>query len=302
VNKAFTPRVVERLRPRIETVVDDLLDAVAARGGMDAIADFAFPMPVTVIAELLGVPAADRVALHNWSAATVGSLDPIASAETAERAGVARTELSAYLREVIAQRRAEPEDDLISALVAVHEQGDTLTEQELVTMCRLILLAGHETTVNLIGNGLLALLRHPEQMRQLRERPDLAVSAVEELLRYDAPVQLTGRRATERVELGGQTIEPEQRVVVLLGAANRDPAQFPDPDRLDLERSPNRHIAFGQGIHFCLGSPLARMEGQIAVSTLLERMPNLRLREAPEQLRWRKQLFLRGLEQLPVAC
>ena len=262
-------------------------------------ADLAYPLPVIVIAELLGIPPADRETFHDWSTALAASLDPLVFEEAHIRATNARDALHAYLRGIIAQRRRQPREDLISALVAVEERGDVLSEPELVVMCSLLLIAGHETTVNLIGNGMLALIEHPAALEQLRSHPGLIQSAVEELLRFDSPVQLTGRIASQPVELGGQTIAAGDWVLPLLGAANRDPLQFAEPDRLDLERNPNPHLAFGRGIHFCLGAPLARLEGQIAIGALVQRFSKLEL--AGQPLR-RDQITLRGLSALPVAC
>ncbi|MBV9577096.1 MAG: cytochrome P450, partial [Chloroflexi bacterium] len=239
----------------------------------------------------------DRVKFHEWSGVVAASLDPLVPETVASRVAGAREALQAYLRGIIAERRAEPRADLISALVAVEEQGDVLSEPELVVMCMLLLIAGHETTVNLIGNGMLALLRHPEALAGLREDPALITSAVEELLRFDSPVQLTARVATEQLEIDGHAISQGDWVLALLGAANHDPAQFADPETLDLTRSPNNHVAFGRGIHFCLGAPLARMEGQIAIGALVRRFPNLALAGEPVR---RDQITLRGLSSLPV--
>jgi cytochrome P450 len=299
VQKAFTPRMVEQLRPRIIAIVGELLDRMAERSGaVDLIGDFAYPLPVVIIAELLGVPAEDRVKFHAWSGVVAASLDPLISESLASQVGDARDALHAYLRGIIAERRRAPRADLISALVAVEEQGDVLSEPELVIMCTLVLIAGHETTVNLIGNGMLALLRHPDELARLRADAALITSAVEELLRFDSPVQLTARIALENLQVGGRTIERGQWVLALLGAANHDPAQFPDPEKLDLTRTPNNHVAFGRGIHFCLGAPLARLEAQIAIAALVRRYPTLTLAGEPVR---RNQITLRGLSSLPVA-
>jgi cytochrome P450 len=300
VQKAFTPRMIDQLRPRIVAVVGELLDRVAVKPeSFDVIADLAYPLPVVVIAELLGVPPEDRVKFREWSATLAASLDPLVPPEVSERVLPARESLHGYLRGIIAERRREPRADLISALVAVEEQGDVLSEPELVLMCTLLLIAGHETTVNLIGNGMLALLSHPDQLARLRADPALIGSAVEELLRFDSPVQLTARIASEPLEVDGHAIERGQWVLPLLGAANRDPAQFPEPDRLDLGRNPNQHVAFGRGIHFCLGAPLARLEGQIAIGSLVRRFPHLSLAGKPVR---RDQITLRGLRSLPVSA
>jgi cytochrome P450 len=299
VQKAFTPRMVEQLRPRIESIVSELLNRLADRSSeVDLIAELAYPLPVLVIAEMLGVPPEDRATFHGWSAAVAASLDPLISDDRRERAGEAREKLHAYLRGIIAQRRREPRSDLISALVAVEERGDVLTEPELVVMCTLLLIAGHETTVNLIGNGVLALLQNPDQLNRLVAAPELIGTAVEELLRYDSPVQLTGRIATETTVLSGREIAPGDWVLPLLGAANRDPRQFAEPDRLDIARDPNPHVAFGRGIHFCLGAPLARLEGQIAIGGLVRRFPKMQLAGEPVR---RDQVTLRGLQVLPLA-
>src|SRR6266571_5142379 len=299
VQKAFTPRMVEQLRPRIGSIVRELIERIVTRGGQfDVITDLAYPLPVVVIAELLGVPPEDRETFRDWSAALAASLDPLVSQELAQRAAEARDALHGYLRGIIAERRRAPRADLISALVAVEERGEILSEPELVVMCTLLLIAGHETTVNLIGNGMLALIQHPEQYAQLREAPALIGTAVEELLRFDSPVQLTGRIASEPLEIGGQLIEAGQWVLPLLGAANRDPQQFAQPERLDLTRNPNPHLGFGRGIHFCLGAPLARLEGQVAIAALVQRFHALELAGSPVR---RDQITLRGVKSLPVS-
>ena len=300
VQKAFTPRMIDQLRPRIIAVIGELLERVAERDGQfDLIADLAYPLPVVVIAELLGVPPEDRSVFHEWSSLLAASLDPLVSADLMSRVYPAREALHTYLRGIIAERRREPRSDLISALVRVEEAGDVLSEPELVVMCTLLLIAGHETTVNLIGNGTLALLRHRDQLERLQRSPELLATAVEELLRFDSPVQLTGRLLREPVEIGGHTLQAGDWVLPLLGAANRDPAQFVDPDRLDIGRTPNPHLAFGRGIHFCLGAPLARVEGQLAIGALMRRFPKLQLAGEPVR---RNQITLRGLSSLPVAA
>lgn len=300
VQKAFTPRMIDQLRPRIIAVIGELLERVAERDGQfDLIADLAYPLPVVVIAELLGVPPEDRSVFHEWSSLLAASLDPLVSADLMSRVYPAREALHTYLRGIIAERRREPRSDLISALVRVEEAGDVLSEPELVVMCTLLLIAGHETTVNLIGNGTLALLRHRDQLERLQRSPELLATAVEELLRFDSPVQLTGRLLREPVEIGGHTLQAGDWVLPLLGAANHDPAQFVDPDSLDIGRTPNPHLAFGRGIHFCLGAPLARVEGQLAIGALMRRFPKLQLAGEPVR---RNQITLRGLSSLPVAA
>lgn len=297
VNKAFTPAAVERLRSRVEAIVDGLLDRVAGAGTMDVVEDLAYPLPVTVICELFGVPEADWDRFRAWSRALVRLLDPLVAEDAFEEALQARRALRGYLRELIATRRAHPTGDLLSALIAAEDQGHQLSEAELVSMCVLLLVAGHETTVNLIANGMLALLRQPRARARLAADPTLAGSAVEELLRYDSPVQFTSRHALADFEIDGHGVRTGETVVGVLGAANRDPAQFPDPDELDLARKPNRHVAFGGGIHFCLGAPLARVEARIAIPALLERLPRLELGGIPVR---RDTVTLRGLSSLPV--
>ena len=297
VNKAFTPAAVERLRGRVEEIVDGLLDRVAGAGAMDVVEDLAYPLPVTVICEMFGVPEADWDRFRTWSRALVRLLDPLVAEDAFEQALQARLALRGYLRELIAERRAHPADDLLTALITAEDQGQALSESELVSMCVLLLVAGHETTVNLIANGTLALLRHPPALERLKADPSLAGGAVEELLRYDSPVQFTSRHALADLEIDGHAVRTGETVVGVLGAANRDPAQFADPDELDLARKPNRHVAFGGGIHFCLGAPLARVEAAIAVPALLERMPDLELAGAPVR---RDTVTLRGLSSLPV--
>jgi pimeloyl-[acyl-carrier protein] synthase len=299
VSKAFTPGAVERLRPRVEAIVAELLDRVAGGGRMDVVEDLAYPLPVTVICELFGVPEADRDRFRAWSRELVRLLDPLVAADALERALQARLALRGYLRELIATRRAQPTGDLLSALIAAEDQGSQLSESELVSMCVLLLVAGHETTVNLIANGTLALLRHPETRAGLEADAALPGSAVEELLRYDSPVQFTSRHALADLETGGRRVRAGETVIAVLGAANRDPAQFRDPDRLDLARAPNRHIAFGGGIHFCLGAPLARVEARIAISAMLARLPGMEL--GPEPPVRRDTVTLRGLSSLPVS-
>jgi cytochrome P450 len=302
VSKAFTPKALESLRPHIQQIVDGLLAQVEGRGEMDLIEEFAYPLPVVVICEMLGVPVADQERFKGWGLDIARGLDAIMlppDSEVAKRSVAGRHALSGYFRELIAERRASPRDDMLSALIAAEEAGDKLNEDELLATCTLLLVAGHETTVNLIGNGTLALLRHPDQLRRLRESRGLIGSAVEELLRYDGPVQRTARIPSEDVTIGGQTIPKGEMVMPFLGAADRDPAQFPDPDRLDIARADNRHIAFGMGIHFCLGAPLARMEGQIAINTLVKRLPKLAV--ATDRPEFRQSLTLRGLKSLPVA-
>jgi cytochrome P450 len=299
VSKAFTPRMIERLRPRIQEIADELLDPVAPEGQMELVSAFAFPLPITVIAELLGVPTADRDRFREWSDAMVR---PAIAAAELERFGALMTDFVAHLHALFEERRREPGEDLVSALVAVEDGGDTLSEEELSSMVALLIVAGHETTVSLIGNAMLALLTHPEQRAALEQDPSLLPRAVEELIRYDGPVERTLTRwAAVDVELRGRTIRCGEAVVVLLGAADRDPERFEAPDSLDLraERG-TRHLGFGRGSHFCLGAPLARLEAEIALGTLLRRLPDLRLAVPEEELRWRPVPLFRSLVALPV--
>ncbi len=299
VSKAFTPRMVEQLRPRIQEIADELIDGVAADGEMELVSAFAFPLPITVIAELLGVPTADRESFRKWSGAMVS---PALAADELEQADALLGAFVQYLLALFAERRQEHGEDLVSALVAVEDGGDTLSEEELCSMVALLIVAGHETTVSLIGNALLALLTHPEERAALEHDPSLLPRAVEELIRYDGPVERTlNRWAAVDVELGGRTIRRGETVIVLLGAADHDPERFEAPDELALaaEREA-RHLGFGRGRHFCLGAPLARLEAEIALGTLL-RLPGLRLAVAEDELRRRPVPLFRSLVALPVA-
>jgi hypothetical protein len=297
VSRAFTPRAVEKLLPRVEAIADELFTQLARRREFDLIADFAVPLPVTIIAEMLGIPAADREIFKRWSDHLVGFLDPLASPGPAVLRRTA-DELFAYVDRVAGERRRRPADDLLSALVLAEDAGDRLSTQELYGTVALLLAAGNETTTNLIGNGVLALLRHPSELERLREEPGLAADAVEELLRFDSPVQVTMRIPTEDVDLHGCRLAKGQAVVTVLGSANRDPEVFADPERLDLARRDNRHLSFGHGIHFCLGAQLARLEGRVAIGELVRRFPDLRL--AGPEPRWRRLTFLRGVGALHV--
>jgi cytochrome P450 len=300
VQKAFTPRVVEELRPRVQQLVDGMLDEAEEKGSLEVIEDLAYPLPVIVISEMLGVPPEDHVQFRVWSASLAKSLDPANSLTPGGGAELRAVllEFDAYFRGLIAKRRAEPRDDLLTALIAAEDEGDKLTEGELLATARLILVAGHETTVNLIANGILQLLRHPDQLAMLRENPDLAVSATEEVLRFDPPVQLTGRIAMDDTEFDGVAVPKGHSVVCLIGAANRDPAQFERPGAFDITRNDDRHLAFGFGIHYCLGAPLARIEGQIALSTDARRFPDLHL--LSDEVEYKPNIVLRGLAALPV--
>jgi pimeloyl-[acyl-carrier protein] synthase len=298
VNKAFTPRVVERLRMRIGSVVDELLDAVEGNGEMDVISALAYPLPVRIVCEMLGVPVEDQASIRQWSRKIAPILDPIVTAEAQAGIEEASNHLIAYWDRLIEDRRADLRDDLLSELIRAEDEGHRLDHDELRSTCDLVLIAGHETTMNLIGNGLLALLRHPDQTEKLRQNPKLARNAVEELLRFDSPVHLTARTATEDVEVGGVPIERGWLAIVAIGGVNRDPAHFEDPDRLNIERHPNPHAAFSAGAHFCVGAGLARLEAQLAFPRLLQRMPKLELAD-PEPA-YRETITLRGLKALPV--
>jgi cytochrome P450 len=298
VHKAFTPRMIELMRDRVSDLTDELLDNVQGRGQFDLIRDYALPLPSTIIAEMLGVPADDRHAFHRWSNAL---LTAAVSTPALLQAIPNIWALLRYMRKIIKKRRADLKDDLISALIRAEESGDRLSEDELLAMALLLLVAGHETTVNLIGNGTLTLLEHPEQMELLRSEPTLIRSALEELLRFASPVEMATERYTrEDVTISGETIPSGEMVFAVVASANRDDRQFTSPDSLDITREPNKHLSFGLGAHFCLGASLARMEGQIAISTLLRRLPDLRMTVATDRLRWRGGLLLRGLESLPL--
>jgi cytochrome P450 len=299
VAKAFTAKRMEALRPRIEQIVDELIDAVIGEGGMDVIRDFAHKLPVTVICDMLGIPEHDREPFLAESTVRGRILDPIAmSREDLDQANEGQLRSQAYFTSLFAYRRANPGDDLTTALLAARENDDALTDMEALANIGLLFGAGHETTTNLIGNGVLALHRNPSQLARLRENPALIPNAVEELLRYDSPVQLTGRTALEDVEVLGQTLPRGAEVITLLGAANHDPAAYEgDPDALDVGRPGVRAISFGGGIHHCLGAQLARIEGEIAFRRLIERLPDMRLVDAND-VEWKPTITLRGLKRL----
>lgn len=299
VHKAFTPRTIEKLRSHIQEIVDGLLDEVQDTGEMEVVRNLAYPLPVTVIAELMGVPVKERDRFKRWSGTIIEfQATPRPTPEVILRSQQALLELREYFRGIFAQRRRQPQEDLISKLVLVEEEGDKLTEEELLSTCVSILIGGHETTTNLIASGLLLLLQHPGEMQKLKDNPSLITTSVEEFLRYEGPFQRNGRIVQEDVELGGKQLRKRQRVTQLLGAANRDPAQFPDPDRLDIQRHPNRHVSFGYGPHFCVGAALARLEAPIAINTVLRRMPHLRLET--EDIDWWDTVF-RGPKAVRVS-
>jgi cytochrome P450 len=295
VTKAFTTGTVERLRPYIQQVTDDLLEAFLPDGRADLIADLAVPLPVTVICQMLGVPEKDRPAVRQWSnelfaAGQPGQIDAASHA------------IAGYMADLVEVKRRAPDSSLLTELVAARDGQDKLTEAELVSLAVLLLVAGHETTTNFIGNAALALLQHPASIARLREYPALLETALDELLRFDSPVGIaTFRFSTETLTLGGTEIPPGVPVLIAPGAANRDPARFPDPDQLDLNRDAKGHLAFGHGIHRCLGAPLAKAEAEIALATLLARCDQLRLAVPAEDLQWRHTRLMRGLESLPVA-
>ncbi|MCF3177306.1 cytochrome P450 [Streptomyces sioyaensis] len=307
VSKAFTPRRVAAFAPRVQELTDRLIDSFAGRGEADLIHEFAFPLPIYAICDLLGVPPEDQDDFRDWAGMMIRH-------GQGPRGGVARSvkKMRGYLAELIHRKRetlgatAEPDEDLISALIRASDHGEHLTENEVAAMAFILLFAGFETTVNLIGNGTYQLLRHPAQRELLQKSLaagdlDLLGTGIEELLRYDGPVELaTWRFATEELTLGGQRIAAGDPVLVVLAAADRDPARFDEPDVLDLTRRDNQHLGYGHGIHYCLGAPLARLEGQTALATLLTRLPDLRLAAEPDELRWRGGLIMRGLRSLPV--
>ncbi len=300
VAKAFTPRTVAGLQPYVEELAASLVRRLVADGGGDLVEELAEPLPVAVIAEMLGVPESDRPLLRPWSADICGMYELNPSVETARKAVAASVEFSAYLRELIAERRKEPGEDLISGLIAAHDEGERLTEQEMISTCVLLLNAGHEATVNTTGNGWLALFRNPEQLASLREHgadPEKLSTAVEELMRYDTPLHLFERWVLEDIEVGGVRIPKGSEVALLFGSANHDPAVFAEPGRLDLTRVDNPHVSLGAGIHYCLGAPLARIELAASFRQLLVQAPALRLAGEPQ----RKEGFvIRGLATLPV--
>ena len=326
MNYAFTPRRVEQLRPYVQKIVDDLLTAAGARGEVDIIQDLAYPLPVMVIAELLGLPATDRARFKGWSDDLFAILGTVRhkSQHLLEHAAQSLAEMTDYVKTLSQKRRENPHDDLLSALLAstdddyssYHPQGgtaphyaeellhqrettSTLTEEELVANVNILLSTGHETTTHLIGNGLLALLQNPDQKQKLFDHPELLSSAIEETMRYDNPVQITYRSALEDAEIDGKTIRAGDLVNTIVGSANRDPKRFTNPDHFDLTRSEGRHLGFGLGIHFCIGAPLVRLEAEVAFQTILRRFPNLQL--GAETLEWQEHPIFRGLKSMPVS-
>jgi cytochrome P450 len=298
VSKAFTPRVLEGLRPRIHSIVDDALNVARDGGRIDVIGDLAFPLPATVISEMLGLPVEDHEQCRRWAASATRSLDPLADDRLMDEIFVSLIEFRQYLAEQVERRRARPGDDLVTALIAAEEQGERLSHEELISTLLLLFTAGHETATNLIGNGLLALLRNPAQLRRLQQEPGLLRPGIEELLRYDSPVQFVIRIVKSPITVRGQDFVRGDGLLLVVGAGNRDPEQFADPDSLDVGRKDIKHLSFGGGIHFCLGSMLARMEAEAALGALITQFSELEL--AIDDLRWRPHINLRGLESLPI--
>lgn len=299
VNRAFTPRMVAALEPRITAITHELLDQVIPNGQMDVVEDLAYPLPIIVIAEMLGIPPDDRAMFRRWSDAIIADLNGAMMGSLNFNVAM-QEEIRAYFLRAIEEHRADPRDDLISALLAAEIEGQYLDVEDILSFCVLLLVAGNETTRHLIANAVRCFLDHPEALARLYEEPALLPSAIEEVLRFRSPAQMTGRTATADTEIRGKRIKAGQGIIVLLAAANRDPAEFPDPDRFDITREPNRHLAFGLGPHFCLGAPLARLEARIALGTLLDRAKNLRYRD-DRPLELIDGFVLHGLKHLPVA-
>nr|WP_235945768.1 cytochrome P450 [Saccharibacillus alkalitolerans] len=298
VQQGFTPKLVESMREHIQQIADGLLDAVEGRSEMSLIDDFAFPLPIIVISEILGVPIEDQDKFRVWSNSIIGA----SNSEEGPQVYQHMQEFTAYLGQWFEKVRQEPGDDLISQLIMAEEAGEKLSEQEIYGVVALLIIAGHETTVNLIGNGMISLLQHPDQLRKLQEDPSLVKGAIEEMLRYNGPVEFsTSRWAGEDLEFRGHQMKRGDLVVVALDSADRDGEQFADPDLFDITRERSRHLAFGHGIHMCLGAPLARLEGEIAVNTLLRRFPNIRLREDAGELEWRPGMIVRGVKEIPLS-
>ncbi|MBH8563713.1 cytochrome P450 [Nostoc sp. CENA67] len=298
ISKAFSSTSVNFLRPQIQKITDELISKVRHKGFMDIISEFACPLPCNVIAAILGIPVEDWLQLYHWSDKLSNILDPLSSLEDYEQMNTVALEFTNYFKSLIAQRQKSPQQDLLSALITVKEQNNKLSEDEIISVCMLLFLTGEETTVNLIGNGMLALLSHPEQMQQIKTQPMLIQSAVEEILRYDSPIQITTRVATEDIVIDDVTVRCGEKVLVVLGAANRDPAQFPEPDCFDITRVNNNHLAFADGIHYCLGAALTRIEAEIAINTLIQQLPDLKLSQ--DQPEWRNKVAFRSLKALPV--
>jgi cytochrome P450 len=301
VSRDFTPRRIRELEPRIREIAKNLIDAAERKGEFEVMADLATPLPVMVISELLGVPPDEYRQFKSWSDKIVEALNTVPGAPMPEDISNAFNQLIEYFAGQIERRRKNPGTDLVSALVAAHDEAEALSAGELMQFLMLLLLAGNETTTNLIGNGMLALGRNPDAMAALRSRPELIGGAIDEMLRYDGPVQATFRTAKKDIEIGGTSITAGMGVFVIIAAANRDPAQFKDPEKFDITREPNEHIAFGEGVHYCIGSTLARLEGSIAINAALGRFPNLRLKNPDAAVNYKDSYFLRGLSHLEMA-
>jgi cytochrome P450 len=299
VRQAFTPRVIEGYRERVQVIVDTLIEPFLDTGRVDIVMDVAYPLPVFVVSEILGAPTSDLSQVFRWTS-DIGGLQATGGAreDKARRAAASIQEIEDYFRQIIVARRAKPGADLISSLIAAQDAGDRLNDAELISMCVTLLLAGHETTKNLVSNGILTLLRHPDQLAALRDEPSLLPTAVEEVLRFESPIQRGWRIVAVDTELRGHQLSAGQLVYYMFGSANRDPEQFPDPDRFDVRRRDNRHLAFGYGIHFCIGAPLARLEGSIAIGTILRKLPGLELRE--DRIEWGQSVHVRCPRHLVV--
>lgn len=300
VSKAFTPRAIERLRPRVQALVDDALDRIESTARTDLIADLAFPLPFQVISEMLGMPEGDMLQIRDWSNAMVKTIDPILTDEEMRAAADAAEAMDRYLDEVVGWKRDHPADDMLTDLIRAEEDGDRLTPRELAAQVSLLFIAGHETTVNLIGNGTRALLRHRDQWDRLVADPTLIDHGIDELLRFDPPVQISRRIALDELDLDGRRIAPGKFMACVLASANRDPARFgPDADRLDLTRpDAGQHVSFGSGVHYCLGASLARLEGRIAIGSFVRRFPDAQLVDVTPT--WNGRINLRGLSELPI--
>jgi len=301
ISRDFTPRRIREMEPRIKEIVEGLLARVEKEGSFDAIADLATPLPVMVIAEMLGVPTEKYATFKSWSDAIVAGDNTLPGMPMPPELIEARDALVSYFSEEIERRKREPGSDLVSALVAAHQESESLSAGELLNFVVLLLLAGNETTTNLIGNGMYALGRHPKQLAMLRRDRSLLPRAIEEMLRYDGPVQSTVRHPNEIVNVGGAEISPDTITFVILAAANRDPAQWEEPEKFDITREPKDHLAFGEGIHFCIGAPLARLEAAIAFGAVLDKFPTLRLKDPDVRPQYKGSFFLRGLESLPMS-
>jgi cytochrome P450 len=298
VQKGFTPKRIADMRDHIQEIADNLLDAVSSKDTIDLIDEYAFKLPIIVISEILGVPTEDQDKFRVWSNSIIGA----SNQEMNEQVVQHMNEFIAYLKDWFAKVREQPGDDMISQLVIAENQGDRLSEQELYGVVTLMIIAGHETTVNLIGNGVLALLEHPEQRKLLQEQPELIHGAIEEMLRYNGPVEFsTSRWAAEDMDFHGVHMKKGDLVVIALNSANRDASQFEDPDIFDITREKSQHLAFGKGIHLCLGAPLARLEGEIAINTLIRRYPNFELQRDIDELEWRPGMIVRGVKEIPIS-